>query len=249
MKRIILTILTIACIACAILSIPSTALAETKVYYYVKEETTMIINNAENKDEISIPKTYYVLATSSNIEEETYKTVIYNGVTGQVPATALSTKTISNISNAYYTSPTQLLTASTHRVLLNKSIPDDPLLADGLYLLPKTEMQFIANARNSKYYFVKCLEQYGFVEKSESSIVGGVIISENANAINPDIEIPVVPNPGDGTTDDSTIKEQPNALKIILITTVCILAVLVVFLIFKPAKKKKAPKSQDFYDM
>lgn len=224
------------------------ASAESNQYYYITANTTLLIDNAQNKGAISLPKTYYVQKTNeadTNIDGEIFKTVIYNGVKGKIKESCISKKTITTVNNPYFITDTTLKTSATNKILLKFYLPGTDEIVVGKELPPSTSLTFIAHTTVNEYFFVKWGENYGYVEKA-SCTPSDIVIAANHNANNPD-EIQSG-NSNLNTEVENKTDQKNNTVRIILICGICILAVLVVFLIFKPIKSKK-PHKGDFYDM
>lgn len=222
---------------------------EIKRYYYIVQNTIMITETSGIQGNLQLKSTYYVQATGNpdkTINDVTYRKVIYNGITGLVPTSALSKKSIDNISSPYFVSNNKLTiqTSGTH-VLMFYNINDDDF--EGRRLQNNTKLDFLAYSENGDYLLVKLADGIvGFV--NESDCTPKVIFSPHPNPINPDNQ-PALPDLSpDGDNDVVPSKDNKATItRIILIVTLCVIVVVVIFLLFKPIGHKKTSKD-DFYD-
>ena len=229
-----------------------TCYAEGEEYYLVKSATTMDIISDSISGTVSIPEKYYVKHIGSELIEKNGKTlrvIEYNGIKGAIDITLLSTKTISGVSSPYYNHGVNLciLIPDTETYLYHYIVDDEehrkPLDSNIL-------LTFIANSNNSsEYAYVRTHEEnprYGFVEIAKYSNI--IVIEANTNAIDPD-HVEIVPDEKPSPDKNPIpIPDNANMVRIVLITLLCMLAVLVVFLIYKPTNKKK-PSKDDFYEV
>lgn len=244
---IILSYVTVCVLFITLFSTFQFASAESNQYYYITADTTLLIDNSQNKGAISLPKTYYVQKTNeadTNIDGEIFKTVIYNGVKGKIKESCISKKT-TTVNNPYFITDTTLKTSENIKIMLKFYLPGSDEIVVGKELPPSTSLTFIAHTTAHEYFFVKWGEDYGYVEKAFCT-PSDIVIAPNHNANNPDELQSGNSNLNNEVENKS--EQKNNTVRIILICGICILAVLVVFLIFKPVKSKK-PHKGDFYDM
>lgn len=252
---IIFLILSILSLSLSLVSntpIIGTCLAEGEEYYLVKTATTIDIISDDLHGKVSIPEKYYVRHIGNELIEKegrTLRVIEYNGIKGAIDITLLSTKTISNISNPYYNHGRELLllVPDTDTYLYHYIVDDEERRKP---LDPNISLSFIANSNSAgDYIYVRTIEdspRYGFVKTSKYSDI--IVIDANSNAIDPD-HTPIIPDEKPNTDNDSIIiPDNANMVRIVLITLLCMLAVLVVFLIYKPTNKKK-PSRDDFYEV
>ncbi len=222
---------------------------EIKSYYLIKQNTFLIPEGQNIKGNIQLNATYYVEATGNPdvvINEVSYRYVSYNGITGLVPTTALSKKSINNISNPFFVSSSKLTANSSEdEVLMFSNIIDNQT---NCRILPNnTKLDFIAYSENGKFMLVKLSDStVGFVQKKYCSPT--IIYTPHPNPINPDLD---TTNPGltpDNPTSPTTANNKATITRVILIITLCVVVVIVIFLLFKPTSKKNKPIHDDFYD-
>lgn len=246
---LILTLLTVLSLFCiATIGTFKSADAEANQYHYITADTTLLLEDSKIKGSISLPKSYYVQKTNeadTDVDGVLFKTVIYNGVKGKIRESSISKNTMT-VNSPFYNTETTLKTSDKYKVMLKFNIPGSDGAVQGKELPLSTSVTFIAHTPVSEYFFVKCGNDYGFVEKAFCT-PSDIVVSANSSAINPDDPI----KNANGDINDGKEKEgdkKNNTVRIILICGICILSVLVVFLIFKPMKKKKQSKN-NFYDM
>lgn len=214
----------------------------------------MLIPTGQNiKGNVQIGATYYVQASGKpdvTINDISYKNVIYNGITGLVASSALSKKSISNISSPFFKSES-LLTATSNEddILMFFNITDEQTQC--IKITNNSKLEFIAYSEDGKFVLCKLSSdnsKVGYILKKHCTPT--IIFSPNPNPINPDEE-----NKNTNLIANDTSSEQPQSDKakitrIVLISVLCLFAVLVVFLIFKPVSIKQRKKSchDDFYD-
>lgn len=244
------TVMLLICTLCLSLFcfIPSVA-AEGGNYYYIKTDATLILEgNSTITGSINLPATWYVLASGkadTQTDGITYKYVEYNGILGKVDSSKLSKKTTALSTAPYFSAKIESISA-------NDSFPitlygDTSFGGSGIGSLNiGSSIAVVAITPNNQYaisYVQNAETKFAFIKKSQITNPEITTI-ENINKKDPD-------QLGGGDTltppDSGNNKTAPtnNILRILLIVGVCVLAVLLVFLIFKPSGKKA--KDDDFY--
>lgn len=230
---------------------------QTGEYYYVTQDTPLVLVDSSTKGSIMIPSTYYVRAVDGEIyplDGVVYRKVSYNNVIGLINADIISQKSIADIPDPYFVVKETLKVdrdkAKDNELWLYSEISDSTI--NGTKLSPDTQLKFIAkSADNPQYIYVKTIgeqkERYGFVQSK--NYLPLIQTTKNPNHINPDIPTShTTPLTPDGDVPAPSTPQSSSTVRIILIVLLCLLAVLVVFLIFKPSKKKKST-NDDFYDI
>lgn len=259
-KKVILYILVLFAISFTLFApiiSSNIAQAETQIksYYLITQNTILIptgqnINGQNLKGNIQINSTYYVEATGNpNVELDgiLYRKVIYNGISGLVQSSALSKKSINNVSNPFFISSSKLTIQSNEEDLfMYFNITDSQ--SNCLRLTNNTKLDFIAYSADGKYVFVKTPDNnVGFVLKKHCSPL--IIYTPNPNPINPDMEGTLPNLTPDGSSKNETETSKATITRVILIITLCVIVVLVIFLLFKPVgHKRKTSAKDDFYD-
>lgn len=226
--------------------------AETSItrYYLITQNTIMLTRESKIDGNIQLSATYYVQATSTPdivINDVNYRNVIYNGINGLVESSALSKKTINNISNPFFKSKNKL-TANSNTGRVQMLFEIDSASFNGIFLPDDTKLEFIAYSLKNEYVLAKLSDNtIGFV--LESYCTPKVVFTPHPNPINPDID-GNLPDLSPGTPNDATNQNKNASItRIIIIVTLCVIAVIIVFLLFKPVSgKKKSSAKDDFYD-
>lgn len=223
--------------------------ADSSQYFYIKEDTDFIIIDDKITGSFRIKATWYVEMTGEadiNDNGSVYKIVRYKGIKGKVIASALSIKTCTVSGTPYFTpsvNPKSVGNPKAHLYNSDKYIYSEAINAG-------IELDYIGiRANEYESYFVRIKTEndgykYGFILKDNVDTT--ILVNNNPSAFNPDN------NSGDGNSGltppgDETKVTENNLLRGLLITAICVLAVLVVFLIFKPVKSK-SPKKKDYYE-
>ncbi len=255
-RLLAILVIAITMITCTIISgiMPiQTCLAEEAKYYLVKDNTIANVVSDDVEGNIIIPKSYYVRHTGDEMIKLTDGTVLrvveYNGINCTVDMSYLSKNTTTTVTNPYYKHDMilSLLPDNDKTFLYNYLVGDDQNRSK---LGVDIKIEFLANSTLSEeFVYVKTCEptpRYGYVETP--LYTNTIIISPNLDAIDPD-SAPVIGLPD--TSPDVQPEVTPdtsNMVRIVLITLLCMLAVLVIFLIYKPTSKKK-PSRDDFYEV
>lgn len=235
--------------------------AENDVYYYVKGDPTNgatleLMDGSGGK--IIIPGTWYVKFISDHSSDSSKRIVEYNGVRGAISKSAISNKSTSEPKGDFYFNFNGSINSA------NRLAPP-VMIYENLSAFPSNKVKnnapvtFLAYAvfntgdsiDTSSYVYVRTTTDQdtvitGFMAKSDLISNQAIIVTASANSQDPDLDTgdDLIPpaNP-----DKKETPESSNVLKIILISAVCILSVVVVFLIFKPTKVGKR-KHDDYYD-
>lgn len=225
------------------------AYAEETQHYYVKSTANLEITEEGLTGSIEIKSSWYVEATTEVSADANYKIVRYHGVKGKIAASALSQKTCVPTGSPYYSAGAIMgLKATTlpNQIVIYNDIINE--MGAGLINLSE-QLTFIAPAigkDNKSFYLAMKTDGTKLFIAAENSVTQ-YSVPENVNAINPDNTTSQLPNP-DADKDPNGKTPTNNLLRVLLITAVCILAVLVIFLIFKPTKGGKKRKRKDYYD-
>lgn len=236
---------TIILLLLAVIPIASFAIDEPE-YHYIVEEATMTLTG-DVSGEIKLPRSWYVRYISDSSQD--FKNVEYSGVSGKVAKSMLSNKTTVTPTGDYYFKYSGTITKKSSAPLVVYSSLDssasvtsikDPVSIEFIAFSAAEDNCFLARVGKSATEVV-----IGFVYSDFVNANPAITVTESADSVNPDLSTggDVLTPP---TTDTNPQSPTNDVLKIILITAVCILSVVVVFLIFKPTKSSK--KRDDYYD-
>ncbi len=221
---------------------------QIKRYYYIVQNTYLIPEGQEIKGNIQLNASYYVQATGNPsvvINDIAYNYVIYNGITGKVPIASLSKKTIDNVYTPYFISSSKLTVNSDSEIWMFYNIDDESTRC--LRLANNSKLDFIAYSEKGDYILAKYTNgTVGFVKKNLCTPT--IIYSPHPNPINPDTTNSTPNFTPDGNTQDTKKMDKAAITRIILIVTLCVVAVVVIFLLFKPSGNKRKVSKDDFYD-
>lgn len=245
MRRRFVLLTTIILLLLAVIPIASFAIDEPE-FHYIVEDATMTLTGDVTGD-IKIPHSWYVRYISDSSQD--FKNVEYSGVSGKVAKSMLSNKTTVTPTGDYYFKYSGTITKKLSAPLVVYSNLDssetaisisDPVSIEFIAFSATKENCFLARVGRSATEVV-----IGFVYTDYINATPAITVTESANSVNPDLSTgdDVLTPP---TTDTTPQSPTNDVLKIILITAVCILSVVVVFLIFKPTKSSK--KRDDYYD-
>lgn len=245
MRRRFVLLSTIILLLLAVIPLASFAIDEPE-YHYIVEEATMTLTG-DVSGEIKLPRSWYVKYISDSSQD--FKSVEYNGVSGKVAKSMLSNKTTVTPTGDYYFTYTGTITKKSSAPLVVYSSLDssasvtsikDPVSIEFIAFSAAEDNCFLARVGKSATEVV-----IGFVYSDFVNANPAITVTESADSVNPDLSTggDVLTPP---TTDTNPQSPTNDVLKIILITAVCILSVVVVFLIFKPTKSSK--KRDDYYD-
>lgn len=245
MRRRFVLLSTIILLLLAVIPLASFAIDEPE-YHYIVEEATMTLTG-DVSGEIKLPRSWYVKYISDSSQD--FKSVEYNGVSGKVAKSMLSNKTTVTPTGDYYFTYTGTITKKSSAPLVVYSSLDssasvtsikDPVSIEFIAFSVAEDNCFLARVGKSATEVV-----IGFVYSDFVNANPAITVTESADSVNPDLSTggDVLTPP---TTDTNPQSPTNDVLKIILITAVCILSVVVVFLIFKPTKSSK--KRDDYYD-
>lgn len=230
-------------------------------YYYVKGDpvigATMELTDGSG-GKIIVPGTWYVKFISDHSSDPSKRIVEYNGIRGAISKSALSTKPTNEPKGDFYFNFNGTVNAVS-RLAPPVMIYDNLTAFASNKVKNNAEVTFLAYAvfdtgevvDNSSYVYVRTTTDKdtvvtGFMAKSDLVSSQSIIVTASANSQDPDLDTgdDLIPptNP-----DNKNVPESGKVLKIILISAVCILSVVVVFLIFKPTKPHKS-KRDDYYD-
>lgn len=221
---------------------------QIKRYYYILQNTILITEEQNLTGNIQLTASYYVQATgkpSVVINDVAYNYVIYNGIMGRVPCAALSKKTIDNVSTPYFISSNKLTVNSNSEIWMLFNIEDDLIKCQKL--ANNTKLDFIAYSEKGDYILAKLSDNtVGFVKKDICTPT--IIYSPHPNPINPDSTQNDQNLAPDSNTQNTKPVDKAAITRIILIVTLCVVAVIVIFLLFKPTNNKHRVAKDDFYD-
>lgn len=245
MRRRFILLSTIILLLLAVIPIASFAIDEPE-YHYIVEEATMTLTG-DVSGEIKLPRSWYVRYISDSSQD--FKNVEYSGVSGKVAKSMLSNKTTVTPTGDYYFKYSGTITKKSSAPLVVYSSLDssasvtsikDPVSIEFIAFSAAEDNCFLARVGKSATEVV-----IGFVYSDFVNANPAITVTESADSVNPDLSTggDVLTPP---TTDTNPQSPTNDVLKIILITAVCILSVVVVFLIFKPTKSSK--KRDDYYD-
>lgn len=245
MRRRFILLSTIILLLLAVIPIASFAIDEPE-YHYIVEEATMTLTG-DVSGEIKLPRSWYVRYISDSSQD--FKNVEYSGVSGKVAKSMLSNKTTVTPTGDYYFKYSGTITKKSSAPLVVYSSLDssasvtsikDPVSIEFIAFSAAEDNCFLARVGKSATEVV-----IGFVYSDFVNANPAITVTESADSVNPDLSTggDVLTPP---TTDTNPQSPTNDILKIILITAVCILSVVVVFLIFKPTKSSK--KRDDYYD-
>lgn len=245
MRRRFVLLTTIILLLLAVIPIASFAIDEPE-FHYVVEDATMTLTG-DVSGEIKLPRSWYVRYISDSSQD--FKNVEYSGVSGKVAKSMLSNKTTVTPTGDYYFTYTGTITKKSSAPLVVYSSLDssasvtsikDPVSIEFIAFSAAEDNCFLARVGKSATEVV-----IGFVYSDFVNANPAITVTESADSVNPDLSTggDVLTPP---TTDTTPQSPTNDVLKIILITAVCILSVVVVFLIFKPTKSSK--KRDDYYD-
>lgn len=249
MRRRFVLLTTIILLLLAVIPLASFAIDEPE-YHYIVEEATMTLTGDVN-GEIKLPRSWYVRYISDSSQD--FKNVEYSGVSGKVAKSMLSNKTTVTPTGDYYFKYTGTITKKSSAPLVVYSSLDSSASVTSIKDL--VSIEFIAfSAAEDNCFLARVVKRVkenatevviGFVYSDFVNANPAITVTESANSVNPDLSTgdDVLTPP---TTDTTPQSPTNDVLKIILITAVCILSVVVVFLIFKPTKSSK--KRDDYYD-
>lgn len=245
MRRRFVLLSTIILLLLAVIPLASFAIDEPE-FHYVVEDATMTLTG-DVSGEIKLPRSWYVRYISDSSQD--FKNVEYSGVSGKVAKSMLSNKTTVTPTGDYYFKYTGTITKKSSAPLVVYSSLDssaavtsikDPVSIEFIAFSAAEDNCFLARVGKSATEVV-----IGFVYSDFVNANPAITVTESADSVNPDLSTggDVLTPP---TTDTNPQSPTNDVLKIILITAVCILSVVVVFLIFKPTKSSK--KRDDYYD-
>lgn len=247
MRCRILLLTTIILLLLSIIPIAAFAIDEPE-YHYIVEDASMTLTSGDVSGEIILPHSWYVKYINDSSSQD-FKTVEYNGITGKVAKSMLSKKTTVTPTGDYYFTYTGTLTkkSSAPLVVYSSLEPSAPVTS----IKDPVSIEFIAFSASEENCFLARVGKsqsdkiVGFVYTDFVTANPAITVTESADSVNPDLSTggDVLTPP---TTDTNPQSPTNDVLKIILITAVCILSVVVVFLIFKPTKSSK--KRDDYYD-
>ncbi len=244
--------ITLVFVCCSTLMANNVVFAEDNIksYFLIKQNTLMIPQGQNIRGNIQLNATYYVQATGNPdvvINDVTYRYVAYNGITGLVPSSDLSKKSINNISNPFFVSSSKLTASSTNEdeLLMIFNLNDSE--TNCRKIKNNDKLDFIAYSENGSYILAKLSDAtIGYIPKRHCSPT--IIYTPHPNPVNPDAE-----NSNTNLTPDNPEKTPASVNKatitrVILIITLCVVVVVVIFLLFKPTSSKRRAAKDDFYD-
>lgn len=245
MRRRFILLTTMILLLLSVIPIAAFAIDEPE-YHYIIEDATMTLTG-DVTGEIILPHSWYAKYLSDPSSQD-FKTVEYNGVSGRVAKSMLSKKTtVTPVGDYYFTyigtitkkSSAPLVIYSNLETLASVSIKE-PLSIEFIAFSSTEDNCFLARVAKSQSEKI-----IGFIYTDSITANPAITVTESAESVNPDLST------GDDALTPPTTDVKPQSptndvLKIILITAVCILSVVVVFLIFKPTKNSK--KRDDYYD-
>lgn len=250
-KKIIICLIALAVL---LTSVSGVAFANDNAsYHYIKGKpdsgAIMTISTGLNVEgTIVIPGTWYAKFIGDSGDN---KIVEYNGIRGSVNKSALSVKTTTEPKgNPHFVYGGDITLKNTFPtpIYTNLATMQSQTIKQG------ATITFIAKAHvaesSDPAILVKTTTMdesviYGFVYEAYLNFTQPLTINENGESIDPDLATGDIIN-DPPLSDNDKSSPTNNVLKIILISAICILSVVVVFLIFKPSKGKK--KKGNYYE-
>jgi len=207
------------------------AYAQSKSTPHVKITGDVWLLSIDGNKLFLLPDTYY--AKIDNLDE-TYYYISFNGVSGKVQTTSVSTV-------GYHEKATgtmqDLKIADSYAefdAINLKSRPD--LSASNIVSMPiKDPFIFLGRypAEDSLWYYVKYNQYYGYI-KADRTSVPNIAFEAFSPLPFEDDEPPAASAPQKSVLD--RIGSENDTLKIIIIVGLAVPAILIIFLIFKPTK-------------
>ncbi|MGI6701022.1 MAG: hypothetical protein ACOX3U_00920 [Christensenellales bacterium] len=260
MRKFRFALLILSIIYISLFILPRFALAEEKSYYIVTSDSATIYDSMgtdviDDDKEFIVPKTYYLLHDGEPAASNNYYYVIYNGVKGRVSKSSVSALTTLDIEDPYYTATLKLnaseLFLNTYSSPSSKSTVIFPI---NNYTDEMEYLGYMPDLEDGEviWYYVRFLvgTEYktGYVLATKTDNPG--LVSNIPD--HPSYESPSPsPSSSPSPSDNSPGEPSNNLLRVILILGISIPAVIVVFLLFKPAKRggrnyRRPPR--DYYD-
>ena len=249
MKRILPVLLLLAVIVCFAFAAYASASAETSFYLKVERDgISLYENTAIQAAMFTLPKTYYVKILRLSYAPS-YHLVEYNGVKGLIKISDFSDTPEENVPNPYYTST--LITAHIETVLYSSPSFSSrtEIAASGLSLtyLGKvngekgtydTPVWFAVLYANEVYYLHCSLtNNLSLLESSFAPVHPNSVVE-------PDPSTPASGNAGAA----APTKDSFDVVRLLLIIGMIVPLLVIVFLLFKPRRRRSAPQRSRRYD-
>jgi hypothetical protein len=253
MKRIISVLILVIAVSCLFSVSPAFAYADevaTPVagdYLKVLGSDVTLANIYDVNQLFNLPQTYYVKLKRVLSDGTTYL-VEYNGITGKVANGATSLSPVSS-SDLYIVAETNAYLSLTLALANDADFTpvDDFFSVGSVTTVSKTETLTFTYFGS----FTLDTTSVAFVKNNETSELGYIatsnLVTNQSRIALADYEIPlhlnsrpVVTNPIDETPEETEVEPSNDnkAVRTLLIVGIVIPALIIIFLLFKPAKRK-----------
>ncbi len=194
---------------------------------YVKiEEDIYLMDRETSEDIFLLPESYYAPIETM---DESYYYITFNGVKGKVDRSSVSAVGY----NGEVKGTMQEVLIDTKYSIFTEIKLKTKLFSDENIVVPvDASMVYLGEyvANKEKYYYIKYNELFGYINAEYTT--------------NPSITIPVfvpeVEKEKPTVTKSTTPVEKDNEIvRIIIITSLCVVFLILIFIIFKPVKGKK----------
>lgn len=249
MKKLVISILAIVLVVTAVTGVTFISAEENATYYQINKNV-ILFDGADNDMQIILPEGYWIKKESVDTIRG-HVVASYNGYTVRFKQ--------SDENNLMQRSDfkADTILQYVHTSKLNPKFSGLALMKDanlsigtGVTLTEESSLTFLSRTTNSKgkvvYLVMTDDKKAGYIDASLTSDSGIIV----PNWTPPEPETPPSTdtdkdNNGSGTTigpNENNGEKLPtnNVVKIVLIVAICLLAVILVFLIFKPTRTKKS---------
>lgn len=251
MKKLVISILAIVLVVTAVTGVTFISAEEDATYYQINKDV-ILFDGADNDMPIILPEGYWLKKESVDTLHHDI-VASYNGYT--VRFNSNDEQQLKQRKKSEFNADTVL--QYIHPSKLNPKFSGLALMKDtglsvgtGVTLTEESSLTFLSRTTNSKgkvvYLVMTDDKKAGYIDASLTSD-SGIIIPEwtEPDPVTPPSTDPDKDNNGGGTTigpNENGGEKLPtnNVVKIVLIVAICLLAVILVFLIFKPTRTKKS---------
>ncbi len=248
MKRFLLVLFLIAAILPFGSFAPRAAQAETSFYLKVERDgVSFYENTAVQAAMFTLPKTYYVKVVRLAYAPS-YHLVEYNGVRGLVKISDFTEEPEENVQNPYYTSTT--ITAHVETVLYESPSFSSrtEIGASGLSLTYLGKVNGEKGTYDTSVWFAVLYANE--VYYLHCSLTNNLSLLESSFApVHPNSVVQTASNdPASGSADAIKEKTGFDLVRLLLVVGMIVPLLIIVFLLFKPRRRRAAPQRSERYD-
>ena len=250
MKRIVAFILIFAFALSLTAFFPVlTASAEEESYLLIDRDNVSLYEDTRKAPVLFvIPRTYYVKVLELNYDENYHK-VEYNGIEGLIKISEVSSKTISNVQNPYYTTQSISAHISTHLYKRPSfaETEDSGIVAYGATLTYLGKISGEKGTYGTSTWFAV---RYSGNEKPyyiHSAMTENLDLLETEIPAHPDSGIQgAVGSEGQKTSEsEEPASKGVDVVRILLIVGIFVPIVIILVVLFRPPKKRARNKAED----